>query len=77
MPTTLSDTTPPTSTITQSLLNDTGVSNLDFITSNGHVTITGQASEQVEPVGPARARGTRRALVGATGYVRAGGVAAR
>jgi len=46
----VSDTTPPNSTISQALLNDTGVSHTDLITSDGGVTITGKASEQVGSV---------------------------
>lgn len=41
---------PTTSTITQNLLNDTGVSHTDLIASDGHATITGQTSGQVNNV---------------------------
>jgi hypothetical protein len=44
------DTLPPTSTITTTLLNDTGVSHYDLITYDGDVTVTGTASEQVSSV---------------------------
>src|SRR5262245_41702624 len=37
-------------TITQALLNDTGALHTDLITSDGHVTISGMASEQVNSV---------------------------
>jgi probable HAF family extracellular repeat protein len=46
----VADSTPPASTINQSLLNDTGVSQADLVTSDGHVTISGLASEQVSSV---------------------------
>jgi Ca2+-binding RTX toxin-like protein len=44
------DTDLPTSTIAQTLENDTGASHTDLITSDGNVTVTGTASEAVKSV---------------------------
>src|SRR5262249_32931904 len=41
---------PPTSTILQTLKNDTGASSTDLITSDGSVTVSGIASEAVKSV---------------------------
>jgi len=44
------DTIPPTSTISEALTNDTGISHTDLITTDGRVTVSGKASEPVNSV---------------------------
>jgi hypothetical protein len=44
-PTVVVATTPPIVTVSQSLVNDTGVSHADLITNDGHVTLSGMVSD--------------------------------